>query len=252
MSALAIALIVFTCVFGSAMLGLKLHSVLPEHHRGADSKDVVKLGTGLLATMAAVVLGLLITSAKESFDKTQEELLQSAAKIVMLDRVLAQYGPETKEIRDLIRRNTAATIETLFSEDAAARTEYDTPETMARMEDVRAKISALSPQNHDQRSLHLRALDINSEVALGRWVLITQNTSISTPFLVVLVLWLTVIFASFGLFAPRNETVIATLFVCALSVSGAIFIVTEMSSPLSGLIQISGAPLRSALAQLGQ
>ena len=72
------------------------------------------------------------------------------------------------------------------------------------------------------------------------------------PFLVVLVFWLTILFISFGLFAPPNATVIATLFVCALSVSGAIFLILELDQPFEGLIRISSAPLRNALAHLGQ
>jgi hypothetical protein len=92
---------VFACVFGSAMLGLFAGNVLPEHHLSQDSKDVVKLGTALIATMAALVLSLLISSAKNTFDKMSDELLQNAARVVSLDRDLADYGPETREIRDL-------------------------------------------------------------------------------------------------------------------------------------------------------
>jgi hypothetical protein len=90
-------------------------------------------------------------------------------------------------------------------------------------------------------------------VGQARWLLFEQQgSSLSMPFLVVVVFWLTIIFVSFGAFAPSNATVVATLFVCALSVSGSIFLVLEMDRPFTGLIQISDAPLRHALAQLGR
>jgi len=234
------------------MVGLFLRSVLPEHHLSVESKDVLKLGIGLIATMCALVLGLLVSSAKGSFDRVNEELVQTAAKIILLDRVLSQYGPEAKEVRGLLRGNVASAIDVLFSEDASLRAKFDTPATVARGEDFQAKLRALSPQNDVQRSLKARALEISAEVILARWLLIAQSGSISTPLLVVLVVWLSVIFAGFGLFANRNATVIATLFVCALSVSAAIFMILELDSPLSGLIRVSSAPLRNALAHLGQ
>ena len=252
MSSLEIALIAFACVFGSALLGLFLRGVLPEHHLSAESKDLLKLGIGLIATMSALVLGLLVSSAKGTFDRISEEEVQTAAKIVMLDRVLAQYGPETKVIRDVLRRTVASVVQVLFSEDASVRAKFDTSASVARGEDLVARIRALSPQNDDQRLLKAQALEISGEVLMARWLLIAQGRSISTPFLVVLVAWLSIIFAGFGLFARRNATVVTTLFVCALSVSAALFMILELDTPLNGLIRVSSAPLRNALAHLGQ
>ena len=252
MSSLEIALIAFACVFGSALLGLFLRGVLPEHHLSAESKDLLKLGIGLIATMSALVLGLLVSSAKGTFDRISEEQVQTAAKIVVLDRVLAQYGPETKEIRNVLRRDVASAVQMLFSEDASVRKKFDTSASVARGEDLVATIRALSPQNDDQRSLKAQALEISGEVLMARWLMIAQGRSISTPFLVVLVAWLSIIFAGFGLFAHRNATVVTTLLVCALSVSAALFMILELDTPLNGLLRVSSAPLRNSLAHLGQ
>jgi hypothetical protein len=253
MSAMAIALIVFACVFGAAMLGLFMGGVLPEHHLSQDSKDVVKLGTALIATIAALVLSLLISSAKSSFDRFNDELAQNAAKTVLLDRVLADYGPETREIRDLIKRSYAMAVELIFSGDRSQQAKLDTPEAVARLEGIQAKLRGLSPQNDAQRGLQSRALEIAGEMSSTRWLLLVQKEeSIPTPLLVVLVVWLAIIFAAFGLFAPRNATVIAALFLCALSASGAVLLILEMNSPLTGLLRISSAPMREALAHLGQ
>ena len=94
-----VGLIVFVCVFGSAILGVFLGKLLPDRHLNNDAKDIVKLATGLIATLAALVLGLLVSSAKARFDQVNSELMQVAVKVVLLDRVLAQYGPEAKGVR---------------------------------------------------------------------------------------------------------------------------------------------------------
>ena len=136
MSAMAIGSIVFACVFGSALLGLFIGAALPEHHLSQDSKDVVKLGMGLIATTSALVLGLLIASAKTSFDTQNDEVKQAAANIVLLDRALAHYGPETKGARDLIRRAIAFRLATTWPEDGSRTARLDTPETTPTVESV--------------------------------------------------------------------------------------------------------------------
>ena len=253
MSSLAIASIVFVCVFGSALLGLVLRASLPEHHLSEESTGVVKMGTGLLATLAALVLGLLIASAKTSFDKIKDEVTQAAVKVVQLDRTLAQYGPETKEARDLLRGAVDSVIELLFSGEGPGKAKLDAPERLARIEQIQAKLQELAPRNDAQRALQSRALELSNELTQMRWLLIVEGEgAIPTPFLVVLVSWLSIIFVGFGLLSAKNATVVAILVVCALSVSGAIFLIEEMDRPLEGLMKISSAPLRNALAHLGQ
>ena len=111
MSATAIGLVVFVLVFGSALLGILVHKALPEHHLSADSKDVVKLGIALIATMSALVLSLLVASAKSAFDTRSNQLVQVSADIILLDRALARYGPETKDARSLLRNSVATVVE---------------------------------------------------------------------------------------------------------------------------------------------
>jgi hypothetical protein len=252
-SPLETAAIVFVCVFGAAMLGLFIGNALPEHHLSQDTKDVVKLGTALIATMAALVLSLLISSAKSSFDLMNRELMENAARIISFDRALADYGPETREIRDLLKRAYAARIELLFPGEKSREAKLESPAEVVRTENIRAKLWELSPQNDAQRGLRSQALEIANEMATTRWLLLLQRDEpISVTLLVVLVFWLAIIFATFGLFAPRNATVVAALFVCALSVSGAILLIVEMNSPFGGLMKVSSAPMRDALAHLGQ
>src|SRR5215469_11197141 len=251
MSATAIGLIVFALVFGSALLAMYVHGALPEHHLSPDSKDVVKLGVALIATMSALVLSLLVASAKSAFDRRSSQLVQASADIILLDRALARYGPETREARALLQRSVAATVERFWPAGGAKPIAVD-PNT-SPVEALYDKVEALSPQNEAQSSLRSQAMTLAAEVGRTRLLLFENlGSSIPVPFLVVLVFWLCIIFASFGLFAPRNATVIVVLCVCALSVSGAIFLILELDQSFEGLLQVSSAPLRAALAQLGR
>jgi hypothetical protein len=251
MSSTTISLIVLACVFGGALLGIFLHAVLPQHHLSNETKDIVKLGMGLVGTMAALVLGLLVASAKGSYDAQSAELTQMSANIAVLDRGLALYGPETKESRAILRGAVVRILDQMWSKDDT--TAAPAPPSAAGGEILYDKIQGLSPKNDTQRSLQSQALSLAVDIGKMRYLMYAQQaTSVSMPLLVVLVLWLTVIFISFGLFAPFNVTVVSSLFVSALSVSGAIFLILEMYTPYSGVIAVSSAPLRAALAQLGQ
>ncbi|MFZ0050683.1 MAG: hypothetical protein WAK96_02820 [Desulfobaccales bacterium] len=254
MSALIISLIAFACIFGGTLLGMFLRTILPGHHVGDDSKDAVKLGTGMIATMAALVLALLIASAKGNFDTMSSDLRQASARVILLDRVMAHYGPETNEARDLLRRDIASTIKRVWPEDKIGQAVTEAPQGRINFEAIQDKLRQLSPRNDAQRWLQSRALEISGEIAEGRWLLIEQlgQRSIPMPFFVILVFWLTIIFASFGLFSPRNATVITVLLICALSAAGSLFLIMELDTPYQGLIKVSSAPLRIALAHLGQ
>jgi len=252
--ALAISLVAFACIFGGTLLGMFVRNALPGHHVSDESKDAVKLGIGMIATLAALVLALLIASAKGNFDTMSSELRQVGSRVILLDRVMAHYGPETMEARDLLRRSLTAAIARIWPEDKIGPADAKAPEGRVDIEAVQDKLRQLSPRNDSQRWLQDRALQISGEIAEGRWLLIEQlgQRSVPMPFLVMLVFWLTIIFASFGLFSPRNATVIIVLLVCALSAAGSLFLILEMDTPSKGLIKVSSAPLHNALAHLGQ
>ena len=250
MSPIAIASIVLACVFGGTLAGMALRPILPEQHLTGDSKDVVKLSMGLIGTMTALLLGLLVASAKASYDVRRTELIQMSANFVLLDRVLAHYGPETKEERDMLRASVVRTIARIWSKDTDETAKLDP--AMSSSEVVYDKIQQLTPRNDAQRTLQSQALSMAINLAQMRWLLFEQSgSSISMTFLVVMVLWLTIIFASYGLFAPRNKTVVVSLALAALSISGAIFLILELDRPFEGLLQISSAPLQNAVAHLG-
>ena len=251
MSSLTISLVAFAFIFGGALAGMILRPSLPDHHLSAESKEVVKLGMGLVGTMAALILGLLVASAKTSFDAQSSELTQASANIVVLDRVLAQYGPETREVRELLRGAVARIIEDTWSHGRHASSQFGGASTSNGI--MLEKIQALSAETEFQRAIKSQAWNMALNLGQTRWLLYEQGaTSVSKPMMVIMVFWLTIVFVSWGLLAPRNPTVVATLFSAALSVSGAIFLILEMYNPYNGLIQISSAPLQGALALLGE
>jgi hypothetical protein len=153
MSPTAIGGIVFACVFAGALGGMALGSILPDHHLSEESLDVVKLGMGLIATMSALVLGLLVASAKSSFDSQENQLKQAAAHTLMLDRVLAQYGPETGEARELLRLIVARRIEATWPEDGTLPKVLESSDIMPLVESAQKKIRELTPKDEGQRLL---------------------------------------------------------------------------------------------------
>jgi hypothetical protein len=254
MSAIAVGVIAFVCVLGGTLIGMFLRKILPEHHLSGDSKDAVRIGMGLIATLCALVLGLLISSAKNSYDDMNSAITLSSAKLIMLDRGMAQYGPETQPIRNELRNLVARWIMVIWPEnktnvDGLSAFEKSPP----TLELIMGKLRALIPQNDMQRASQAEALQLCREMLQTRWLVIEQaQTSLPVVFLVVLIFWLTVLFGSIGLFAPPNKTVLVVMVVCAISVGGAIFLIEEMNSPLGGIVKISSAPLVNAVENMGK
>jgi hypothetical protein len=244
-----VALAAFSCVFGGALVGIRLRAALPSHHLNPDSRDVMKLGMGLVGTMAALALGLLLAAAKSSYDAQGEELRQIAATALLLDRALAHYGPEAADARRLLREAIAHALGRIWAGGG-----WQPPDpTFARKRDFFDAIEQLEPRDSAQHLLQTQLLRIGLDLGRLRLMLIEEAARpMPTPFLVMLIFWLTIIFVSFGLFAPANYTVVTTLLVCALSVSGAIYLILELAHPFTGLLKIADVPLRHALQNLGR
>lgn len=205
---------------------------------------------GLVATTAALALGLLIGSAKSYYDTQNAEMTQMAANVVLFDRILIRYGPETQEARAMLR-NSVAHVTDYISGNGLNKAQYELGGKNA--EALFDKIQELSPKNDSQRSLQAQAQGLAVQIAQTRWLMFAQQqVSVPMPLLEIMVFWLMILFISFGLFAHPNGTVVASLFISALAVSGAIFLILEMYQPYTGLIRVSSAPLRAALAQLAQ
>jgi hypothetical protein len=230
-----------------------LQRLLPGHHLTKETQDVVKLSAGTIATLTALVLGLLVSSAKASYDSTNAAVVQSGAKFVILDRALAAYGPETRPARDELRQVIAASIERAWPSQKTGVSVLSAIERSSGMEPLLDKLRELRPQNDAQRQILAQAQQIVGDLNNARWLLIEQaQNQLPLSLLLILVFWLGLLFVSFGLFAPPNATALAVLLVGACAVSAAIFLVLELNQPLDGLVKVSSAPYVKALQHLGQ
>jgi len=249
MGPFAVGAIVFASLFGGAILGMVLGAVLPAHHLSSDSKDAIKLATAIVATLSALALGLLIASAKTSFDTADTQLRNSIAHTVLLDRILAHYGPETRDARAQLRDVVEKSLRPVLRDEGSGDASPNDP----GIEPVQDKLRAMAPQTEAQRSLLSSALQVSGDIAEAHWLMFERSEAgFPWPFLMILVLWLVTLFFSFGLLAPRNATVLCIIFFCALSVTSAVFLIVDMEHPFVGFIQVSSAPLRDALEQLGR
>jgi len=240
-------------IFSGALLGMKLQTRLPKHHLSEKSQDVVKLSAGMIATLTALVLGLLVSSAKSSFDVMSSGIVQVSAKVILLDHTLAQYGPEAKATRDQLKRAVAASIENIWPMERTGVSDLSPSERANGLEIVQARLRELAPQNNAQSLLFAQAQQLAIDLAQTRWLLIEEaQNQLPFPLLVLLVFWLVLLFVSFGLFAPCNATVLTVLFIGACSVSSAVFLVLELNRPLDGFIKTSNVPMLNALQHLDQ
>ena len=245
-----VGIIAFATIFGSSLFGMRLHAELPNHHLNAETKEVVRLGMGLIATMTALLLGLLVATAKGSYDTQRNDVILIAGRVAFLDRALALYGPEASAPRELLRRAVESAIPRMWpdKESQAGQIDPAVPEG----KDLYGAIVSLAPQDDVQRSLKTRALETVIELSKTRMLLSArEEPSVVTPLLAAVIIWLGIIFLSFGLFAPSNKIVIITMLVVALAVSSAIFLILELDRPFDGVIQISSTPMRNLVGHLG-
>src|SRR5207249_3912998 len=225
-----VSVIVFVILVAVTFLGGRLRRVLPAEQLSAESKDGMKLALGLVATMTAILLGLLISSAKSAFDTTGSEVMQMAAKIALLDRVLVLYGPETAEARRALRDATAEGVRRTWPAERSGPVRLDPNQQMG--DAVYVAVSRLRAQDEAQRALKTQAANLMVQLGELRSLLQAQAvSSVSKPLLIALVLWLVVIFFGFSLLAPANATSTLALIAGAFSVVCAVFIILELDYP---------------------
>jgi hypothetical protein len=251
MNSIEIGAITFGCVFGGALLGIIVGPRLPEHHLTSETKDVVRLGMALVGTIGALVLSFFITSAKGYHDRQVNELTQMSAKVVVLGHLLQFYGPEASQARQSLRALVGQMLLTTWPNERTENAKIST--ATARPEDFYNQVEGLAPKEDRQRIIQSQASGLLLSVGEVRWLMLEEAALKINP-LVVLVLdfWLTCLFVSWGLYSPRNATALTSLFVTALSVSAAIFLIVELYTPYSGILRVSSEPLRFAYATLAQ
>jgi len=249
MITISLAAILFLFLAGVTLLGARLRRLVPAEHLSADSKDAMKLALGLVATMTAILLGLLVSSAKSSFDTARSEVMQMAAKIALLDRVLMLYGPQTADARHALRDSVAEGVRRTWPADGRRPAQLEPNEEMG--DAVYVAISRLAPQDEAQRALKTEATTLMVQLAELRTLVRAQAvSSVSKPLLIALVIWLVVIFLGFSLLAPANATNILALLAGAFSVACAVFIILDLDHPFAGVVRIPSEPMIRTLEHL--
>jgi hypothetical protein len=245
------AVILFVCLVGITLLGRRVRRYLPEDHLSADSRDAVKLAMGLVATMTALLLGLLISSAKGTYDTVRTEVMQMAAKVAFLDRVLALYGPEAAGPRGELRDSVTDAVRRMWPSERSDRAQLAPNQQLG--DAFYVAVHRLSPHDDSQRALKTEAATLMVDLGQLRSLLQAQAIpSITRPLLIALVSWLVVIFLGFSVVAPPNATTTLALVASAFSVACAVFLILELDHPLGGLIRIPSEPMVSVLNQLAK
>jgi hypothetical protein len=253
MNSYEVGVIVFGCVFAGSLLGLGLHTWLPEHHRSQASHDAIKLGTGMISVLASLVLGLLTASIKTSFDATDGQIRTFAANLILLDQTLRDYGPQAAKARELVRNYTGRSIRDHWPQERDHPVQIDDVSSGQVLNAARTAILALPGDDPAHSALRSTSLSLVDAALQSRWLLIERaGSSIQPPLLIILVVWIVLIFVSFGFNAPRNATVITAFFICAAALATCLFIITEMDTPFEGLITISSHPMRDALTHMSE
>jgi hypothetical protein len=245
------SIVLLVSLVATVLVGRSVRRRLPDDHLNPDSKDAVKLALGLVATMTALLLSLLVSSAKGSYDTQRTEIIQMASKIAFLDRVLTAYGPEAAGARAQVRDAVAEAIHMMWPERAGAQVRL-TPNAAAG-DRVYAAIQSLSPRDDTQRGLKLKAVTLAEDLGQLRVLMLAQMApSIPRLLLIVMSCWLVIIFVCFSLLAPPNATTTFALTAAVISVAGAVFLIIELDRPLGGIIRISSEPMVNALTQLSK
>ncbi|MDY0884799.1 hypothetical protein ACFPL7_05220 [Dongia soli] len=253
MSEIGVAVLVFLFVVGGAFLGLAVRRRLPEHHVDSSTQDVVRLVMGLVATMSALVLGLLIVSAKNNFDTQSAYVAQLAAEVIEIDRILAHYGPETADARGLFRDSVVLAVERIWPADGSTPENTEPPQLHSKWEAFYDRLQKLEPQTNGQHIAQSNAMQLGIELLRTRTLMYEKlHNTLASPFLVVLVFWLILLFVGFGLQTPPNVTILVTFLLGALSTAGAVLLILELDQPYSGLLRVSSGPLQRALSLIGQ
>jgi hypothetical protein len=249
MSPIVIGLISFVAVFGGALIGLFVRRRLPSHHLSSETQSAVTVAVAVIGTLSALVLGLLISAANSSFSRALDEVRQSSLQVIRMERNLRRYGPEADDARAKLRAWATIKLQQLSPEKG--QSPPSPQKGIETLESVQHALLALTPKDEEQKYLRTLCLTLSSNLIQERWLL-EEHTghTIPVPFLVLLVFWLAIVFASFGVFAPTNATTIVALLLCSVAVAGGITLIEDLDDPSSGFIRFPSAPMRKALVEI--
>ena len=249
MTNIAIGAVSFAAIFGGVLIGRFTARRLPNHHLSSETQSAVTVSVAVIGTLSALVLGLMISAANSSFSARTDEVRQLSLQLIRIDRNLRRYGPEANDARARLHAWATTKTQQLFPEKGQPRPSSQI--TIEMLEKVQDALLVLKPKDERQKYLGTLCVTLSSNIIQARWSLEARDGhSIPAPFLVLLIFWLAIVFASFGLFAPANPTAMIALLLCALAVSGGIVLIEDLDNPGSGFIQISSDSMRRALVEI--
>lgn len=252
MTIVLFGLLAFAVIFGGGIVGFIVGELMPESYNDAATRAVMQTAMRTVSLLAALVLGLLVATAKNKFDTSNMQVERFASDLMSLDRELANYGPEASDIRSLLRKYTVAKIASTWPSESAPKPALDDLPPWRLIDAIQQQLRRLTPQSGDQRATLAGALQIAGDLAKATWLQKAQESDhVPQPFVLVLMAWLFILFVGFGVFGTRNALTVTALFVCALSIASAVALVNDLDSPFGGLVKVSAQPMEKALAQLG-
>jgi hypothetical protein len=251
MNSIAVTSIVFVSILAAGLVGMAVRRAIPADHLGSSEKEVARLVTGLMTTMTAIVLGMLVSSAKASYDARTNEVAEISTQVVAVDRLLSKYGTETGEVRAQFRLLVEASVNRIWPAQAPEHVELK-PGTEGEI--LVDQLRLLAPKSNDQADVKSQVLRMIADLRQTQWLLFlkSQQSAIPIPLLLVVVTWLSLIYFSFGVFTEPSSTIIVTLAVGALAVSTAVLMILELYTPFRGVLRISSEPILAALSQMGR
>jgi hypothetical protein len=244
---------VLVLILVSAALGSYVRVRLADHHFSEDSLAAMRIAVGLVATLSALVLSLLISSGKSSLDLVNTALQHNSVAMIQLDRSLSQYGPAAESLRVDIKNDYGHWISFLFSSKRGKTAEAESREILQNTYDIQGRIFALQPLDPSQEKLRSRSMELWDDIFAGRWLALEHRRgSIPTPLIAILVGWLTVIFGIFGFSAPRNWSMCVVFVLCAVSATTAVYVVLDLDTPFQGMVNASKTPMLDAFKFIGR
>src|SRR5262249_34508294 len=204
-----------------------------------DTKNIVSVSMAMVATISALVLGLLISNANSSFSALGGEVTTLSAQILRLDRILHRYGSDADSARQTLFQYASQKTADLFPENPRD-VHLSNPSTYQLLQQLEDEMLELKPADARDQWWLGQAMTLAGKIGDARW-LMSQQVGQGTPkaFVGLLAFWLTSLFVSFGLFAPRNVTTALFLTLCAMAVAGAVGMILEFEKGFGALVHIS-------------
>ena len=237
-------LLALLSMLGAAFLGLFSKTKQSLEHLREDTNRIVILVANVFVVMTSLVLGLMLNSAKNTLETNNRNVRVLATEIILLDRTMRALGPEVEDVH----RHLVEYLKTSLKEDNILK---ENPEAEASLELAGTELRAIRVSDEQKVALWSDVRQLYRQVVRQRWIVLdASSASIPTSLAVMLILWLAIIFASFGFRAPRNTPVMISFCLAALVISATIYLILDMDTASTGMIQVSNAPIQRALAQL--